>query len=285
MVAIYVCSTRAIARFATCFRLIGVLMLVLATGNLAQAQAPIQAPPWPSDTKLSGNAFLSPGLLKLQADVQDSPVSLWLDKGQQQWADTQGGASCKSCHNTPDSLRQAVAAFPRLVKNASGNGQRLINLEDQIVACRARAGRLRARAEDDDVLALSALLHNAAKGLPIAVKAPAQSEAEWNAHLESGTALFARRMGRINLACVHCHEQSVGKQMRVDVISPGNPTGFPIYRMSWQKLGSMDRRLRACYSGVQAVIPPPGATELRELELYLKVRANGMPLDGPSIRR
>jgi L-cysteine S-thiosulfotransferase len=247
--------------------------------------SPARAQPWPNDSRLSGNAFLPPGLLKLQADVQDSPVSLWLDKGQQQWADTHGGASCKSCHGAPEALRKAVTTFPRLVAAGPGKGLQLMNLEDQIVACRARAGRHGARAEDDDVLALSALLHNSAKGLPIDVQAPREHAQEWQARLQQGTQLFATRLGRINLACVHCHEQSVGKQMRVDVISPGNPTGFPIYRMSWQKLGSMDRRLRACYSGVQAVIPPPGAPELRELELYLKVRANGMPLEGPSIRR
>ena len=51
------------------------------------------------------------------------------------------------------------------------------------------------------------------------------------------------------------------------------------------KPGTLDRRLRACYSGVQATIPPAGAPELRALELYLKVRAAGKPLDGPSIRR
>ena len=73
--------------------------------------------------------------------------------------------------------------------------------------------------------------------------------------------------------------------MRADVVSPGHPTGFPIYRMSWQKPGTLDRRLRACFSGVQATIPPAGAPELRALELYLKVRAAGKPLDGPSIRR
>ena len=89
----------------------------------------------------------------------------------------------------------------------------------------------------------------------------------------------------MNLACVHCHDQNVGKLMRADVISLGNPTGFPILRMSWQKMGAVDRRLRACYSGVQAVIPPTGDAALRDLELYLKARVNGMALDGPSIRR
>ena len=257
-------------------------MALGVVGALSSPQ-PAFAQPWPTDSKLSGNAFLPPGLLKLQNDVQDSPVSLWLDKGKQQWADSTGGASCQSCHATPASLRQAVAAFPRLTSTTAG--QKLINLEDQIVACRTRAGRTSARLEDDDVLSLSALLHHEAKGLPINVQPVREQMHAWSARLENGTALFAQRMGRINLACVHCHEQNVGKQMRVDVISPGQPTGFPLYRMSWQKIGSMDRRLRACYSGVQAVIPPPGAPELRDLELYLKVRANGMPLEGPSIRR
>ncbi len=246
--------------------------------------AAVHAQPWPTDTKLSGNAFLSPGLLKLQADAANSPVALWLDRGAAAWADSSTGPSCLSCHGTADALKASAPSFPRL----TANGQNLINLEDQIVACMTRKGRsghAPAKVEDDDVLALSALLHNAAKGLPINVKAPPEHAAQWQARLESGTQLFARRMGRMNLACVHCHDQNVGKQMRADVISPGNPTGFPIYRMSWQKMGSVDRRLRACYSGVQALIPPPGDPVLRDLELYLKVRANGMALDGPSIRR
>jgi sulfur-oxidizing protein SoxA len=92
-------------------------------------------------------------------------------------------------------------------------------------------------------------------------------------------------MGRINLACTHCHDQRIGKQMRADGISPGHPTGFPIFKMSWQGMGSIDRRLRACFSGVQADVPKPGSAELRQLELFLKMRSQGMPLEGPSLRR
>jgi L-cysteine S-thiosulfotransferase len=60
---------------------------------------------------------------------------------------------------------------------------------------------------------------------------------------------------------------------------------FCCVRMSWQRLGSVERRLRACYSGVQAVLRAPGHADLRDLELYLKVRANGSLMEGPSIRR
>jgi sulfur-oxidizing protein SoxA len=178
-------------------------------------------------------------------------------------------------------LQGAVVQHPRL----SADGRRLVNLEDQILACRTRSGKAQDTLESEEVLALSALLHHSAKGLPWQLQAPSTQQAQWQARLTQGTILYAQRMGRMNLACVHCHDQNIGKQMRADVISPGHPTGFPIYRMSWQGMGSIDRRLRACYSGVQAQLPPAADPALRDLELFLKVRASGMPLDGPSLRR
>ena len=185
-----------------------------------------------------------------------------------------------------ETLRQAVVTYPRL----AADGKRLLNLEDQIQACRTRSGKAAqtGSVENEEVLALSTLLHQTAKGLAWNVKAPpakSPEQAAWQAHLNQGATLYAQRMGRMNLACLHCHDQNIGRQLRADVISPGHPTGFPVYRMSWQGLGSVERRLRACFSGVQAQMPPPGDPVLRDLELYLKVRASGMLLDGPSIRR
>ena len=232
-----------------------------------------------NDQRRSGNAFLSPAMLALQKDSTSNPLSLWIDRGQALWRE--GSTSCQSCHGEMSSMKQAATRYPRLTPD----GTRLINLEDQIVSCRSRSGHAGAALESDEVLALSAALHSAAAGLPLQVSPePAQREA-WQAKLTQGAQRYVTRMGRMNLACTHCHDQRVGAQMRADVISPAHPTGFPIYRMSWQTAGSIDRRLRACYSGVQAQLPAPGSAELRELELYLKVRAAGMPLDGPSLRR
>jgi sulfur-oxidizing protein SoxA len=121
--------------------------------------------------------------------------------------------------------------------------------------------------------------------LPFQVSAPIHHAAQWQAELNAGAQLFTTRMGRMNLACTHCHDVNIGKQMRADVISPAHPTGFPIFKMSWQSMGSIDRRLRACFSGVQAEVPAAGSVDLRRLELFLKSRAQGLPLDGPSLRR
>ena len=267
--------------------MITMLVSLLFQAGYSAAQTQIQAPiqphiqPWPDNPKLSGNAFLPPGLRTLQDESATSPIAVWLDRGRVRWDDGSAGPSCRSCHGNVESLKNSAPTFPRL----TGDGARLINLEDQIIACSARNGLPALKLEDDDTLALSAALHDAAKGTAIDVRPAPGQAAAWQALLDQGTQRFATRLGRMNLACTHCHDQNVGRQMRTDVVSPGHPTGFPVYRMGWQKMGSIDRRLRACYSGVQAVLPPPGAAELRALELYLKVRANGMPIDGPSIRR
>ncbi len=242
-----------------------------------------------ADTRTSGHVYLSPQLQALQDDPQRNPVALWQERGQGLWQ-----AQCSSCHGAMDSVKRSVASFPRL----SGDGKTLTNLEDQILHCQQRGASASpaltqtpgaAGLESDSVLSLSAALHQMAKGERIQVApspmATPEHTAQWQARLSSGERLYQTRMGRMNLACMHCHDGKVGAQMRADTISQGHPTGFPIYRMAWQTLGSLDRRLRACYSGVQAPIPPAGSADLRDLELFLKVRANGMVLDGPSIRR
>ena len=255
-----------------------------------------------ADTRTSGSVYLSPQLQALKKDSNANPVALWIDRGTSLWQ-----SQCQSCHAGMDSLKRSAASFPRLAPD----GKSLRNLEDQIAVCEQRSGSaakspIPANAsatsntasadnltkptfslpnDHEDVLALSAALQQAAQGERISVAASSGQDALWQARLQSGQQLYQTRMGRINLACMHCHDQKVGAQMRADVITQGHPTGFPIYRMSWQTLGSTERRLRACYSGVQAPLPAPGSSDLRDLELFMKVRANGMVLDGPSIRR
>ena len=265
----------SVAGWAKLAPILGMLLSLLSHTCLAQSAS------WPTHSQTSGNAFLPPSLKALQADAGSNPISLWLDRGELAWRDTSTGPSCANCHGAARSLREAVVQHPRL----SADGQRLLNLEDQILACRKRSGKTNDHLESEEVLALSALLHQSAQGLSWQLQAPPGQQAQWQARLVQGTALYTQRIGRMNLACVHCHDQNIGKQMRADVISPAHPVGFPIYRMSWQGMGSIDRRLRACYSGVQAVMPPAGDLALRDLELFLKVRASGLVLDGPSIRR
>jgi sulfur-oxidizing protein SoxA len=246
------------------------LLLVLPLTRVGNAQ-----------TRQSGLLFLTPQLQAMQRDPDTNPISLWRDQGQALWS-----AQCTGCHPKTEAMKDVATHYPKLV--AINDVHQLRNLEDQINVCRQRTEHPAKSLEDADTLSLSTWLHTQAQGQPVDVQPPTnapEARVAWQAALTQGTQRYATRLGRMNLACVHCHDGKVGAQLRAEVVSPAHPTGFPIYRLNWQTLGSIDRRLRACYSGVQAQIPAPGSAELRQLELYLKVRANGMPMDGPSIRR
>ena len=245
----------------------------LSSTSNANEQQPIQAQ--------SGNAFLSASMQAMQKDPMTNPISLWLDKGNALWTGTDRQASCTQCHGPIENSKALASQFPKW----SSKFKKLINLEDQILECSQRTSRPYQSLEDANVLALSALVHHQSQNQAIQLKPHDSHKEQWQRELNVGAQLFTQRIGRMNLACSHCHDQNVGKKMQADIISPGHPTGFPIYKMSWQGMGSIDRRIRACYSGVQAEIPQPGSRELRQLELFLKMRAEGMTLDGPSLRR
>jgi sulfur-oxidizing protein SoxA len=262
-----------------------VFLSLLFCGSLAStaqtaASEAFKLPSGPLN-QLSGQAFLSPSLKAMQSDASTNPISLWLEQGRSLWTGTSSQTSCAQCHGAVETMREAATQFPKW----SVKQQKLINLEDQILTCSERTSRPLKGLENTEVLSHSALLHWSSAGLPFQISPKQEIQQRWQVELNAGAKLFTTRMGRMNLACTHCHDLNIGKTMRADVISPGHPTGFPIFKLSWQSMGSIDRRLRACYSGVQAEVPAPGSPELRQLELFLKSRAQGMTLEGPSLRR
>jgi sulfur-oxidizing protein SoxA len=64
----------------------------------------------------------------------------------------------------------------------------------------------------------------------------------------------------------------------------GHPNGYPLYRLEWQSLGSLQRRLRNCLIGMRAEPYAYGADEYVDLELFLMWRARGMKVETPAVR-
>jgi sulfur-oxidizing protein SoxA len=64
----------------------------------------------------------------------------------------------------------------------------------------------------------------------------------------------------------------------------GHPNGYPLYRLEWQSLGSLQRRLRNCLIGMRAEPYAYGAGEYVDLELFLMWRARGMAVETPAVR-
>jgi sulfur-oxidizing protein SoxA len=101
---------------------------------------------------------------------------------------------------------------------------------------------------------------------------------------QRGERLWQQRLGQLNLACVHCHDQRAGQRLGGALIPQGHPTGVPAYRLEWQGMGSLERRLRSCLVGVRAEPFAPGSDEWLALELHLVNRAAGMAVEGAAIR-
>jgi sulfur-oxidizing protein SoxA len=131
------------------------------------------------------------------------------------------------------------------------------------------------------LLGLTALVAYQSRGLPVTVTIGGAARP----FFEAGKAFWHERQGQLNLACSQCHDDNVGRKLRGDTISSGLGTGFPAYRLEWDGLGSLGRRLRACQIGVRAASTPPASTEQLALELYLAWRARGLPLESPAVRR
>jgi sulfur-oxidizing protein SoxA len=68
------------------------------------------------------------------------------------------------------------------------------------------------------------------------------------------------------------------------VIPQGQATGYPVYRLEWQALGSLGRRIRGCMTGVRADPVAWGSVEMVQLEAYLAARAAGMTVESPGVR-
>ena len=111
-----------------------------------------------------------------------------------------------------------------------------------------------------------------------------RGDGELRPFFDLGSGLFHRRQGQLNLSCSQCHDDNWGKRLAGAVIPQAHPTGYPIYRLEWQSLGSLQRRLRNCMTGARAEPYEYGATEAVALELYLMARARGMALETPAVR-
>jgi sulfur-oxidizing protein SoxA len=159
---------------------------------------------------------------------------------------------------------------------------RLLNLEERINLCRTeQQGAPPLAYESEELLALTAYVAYQSRGLPVAVAIDGPERP----YFEHGRDLYTRRIGQMNLACTHCHDQRWGQRLLSEIISQGHGNAYPVYRLEWQTLGSLQRRLRSCYSGVRAQVRPYGDADYLALELYLAWRSQGLTIETPGVRR
>jgi sulfur-oxidizing protein SoxA len=254
------------------------LALYLVGITCALLIAPSFADTIASHQKQSSYELMSAENKAMQDDTSLNPAMFWVGDGEGLWQKKNGAnsKSCASCHSdVKKSMRGIATQFPKIIRG------KLQTLEGQINQCReVRQGVAKLDYESKDLLALTALIALQSKGMPISVKETSANQSD----LKQGQQFFKQRMGQLNLSCTQCHEERAGLKLGGSLIPQGHPNAYPIYRLEWQTLGSIQRRLRNCMSGVRAQQFEYGSQQMAQLELFLMWRARGMPMESPGVR-
>jgi sulfur-oxidizing protein SoxA len=234
----------------------------------------------PRVERRSGYDFMSAETRAMQDDDTANPGLLWVLEGNTLWKRKAGAANraCADCHGDAGGSMKGVAARHPAFDAAKG---RPVTLEQRINGCRLDRQQAPALAwESRELLALTAYVARQSRGMPIDI----QIDARLQPFLDAGRATFERRQGQLNLACAQCHDANWGRRLAGNVIPQAHPTGYPLYRLEWQSLGSLQRRLRNCLVGMRAEPYEYGAPEFVDLELYLMWRARGKTMEAPAVR-
>lgn len=245
----------------------------LAASAMAQTAAPV-------DSRRSGFDFMGPSTQAMQKDDTLNPAMLWVGDGQALWQQAVGNSSkaCTSCHAQASSSMKGVAArYPAFDERT----QRPITLSQRINQCRQHHQQAAPfKSESQALLSLESYVGLQSRGMPLAPPVDARLDAP----RQRGEVRFQQQLGQLNLSCAQCHTSNAGGKLGSALIPQAHPQGYPVYRLEWQAMGSLQRRLRNCMTGVRAEPFAYGAQELVELELYLTTRAQGMPSETPAVR-
>ena len=231
----------------------------------------------------SGTQFMAASTQAMQNDDTLNPGMLWVKDGEALWntpasGDSTSGnlKSCAACHSQTSmkGVASRYPAFDDLLK-------RPVNLSQRINQCRQKHQAIAPlKAESQELLGLESFVAYQSRGMPVAPPPDGRLDA---ARLR-GQQRYVQQIGQLNLSCAQCHDNNAGGRLGSSQIPQAHPTGYPVYRLEWQTLGSLQRRLRNCMSGVRAEPFAYGASELVELELHLAVRAKGMLIETPGVR-
>jgi len=234
----------------------------------------------PPDQRRSGYDNMSAATRAMQDDDTANPATLSVLDGEALWSRKAGeaGKSCADCHgDAATSMRGVSARYPAFLPVKG----RPIDIEQRINLCRTEQQKAEPFAhESRELLALSAYVGKQSRGMPISVV----NDEKTKPFIGAGSKLYSTRAGQLNLSCQNCHDDNWGQKLAGVPLVQGHPNGYPLYRLEWQSLGSLQRRLRNCLIGMRAEPYAYGADEYVDLELYLMWRARGMKVETPAVR-
>jgi len=205
-----------------------------------------------------------------------------VEKGEELWfkEDRKGNSIAKCFDNKPESY----AKYPYY----DNDRKQVVTITQAINECiTEKMGKRRAwktsKGKMADVQAYMAFKTKEA-GLKVNVKINSKEAAE---AYERGKEYFYTQRGYLKLNCAECHVQGSGKRVRNEKLSPtlGSVTHFPVYRLKWSGLGTLERRMGGCIKDQGQVPPKATSDEMKELLFFMSYMSNELNFNGPDIRK
>ncbi len=254
------------------------IAVVLASGLFIGVSGAVLAA---GDSELrSGYTYATPETQAIQDDDFANPSFLWVDYATELWEDVNGeaGKACSSCHGDAEDTMKGVGARYPIYSEELGKP---INLEQRINKCRVDNMQAKAwKYESRELLGMTTYVKNQSRGMPVQV----QIDGPMAPFYEKGKAFYFQRRGQLDMSCANCHEDNAGNRIRANLLTQGQSNGFPTYRLKWQKLGSLHRRVRGCNKQVRAKPYGYGSDVYVNLELFVASRGIGLPVETPAVR-
>jgi L-cysteine S-thiosulfotransferase len=249
--------------------------------TLGGVASPIAAGEIAADQRRSGYDLMSHETQAMQDDDTSNPGMLWVLDGEALWHLKTGAAdkACADCHGEASTSMKGIAArYPAF----DAERGRALDLMQRINLCRNKHQNATSLPyESKELLALTAYVGHQSRGLPIA---DPSADEHLRAPIDAGRQIFNRRQGQLNLSCAQCHDDNWDKQLAGNPITQGQVTGYPLYRLEWQAIGSLQRRVRNCMIGMRAEPFDYGASEFVDLELFMSWRSRGLAIETPAVR-
>ncbi len=244
----------------------------------------------------------TPEQLKILKEMGVSPADVIVEEGAEYFHHLKGktGKTCASCHGQDgQNLVGAYAKMPRYYTDI----KKVADIDLRIKACLEKYVGVDASGKKGRkyIVPLAGYVATLSNGMPISVELKHPEEKRL---YELGKELWYKRVGARDFSCAICHDVLAGKRIRLQKL--GAPVRdklyahWPAYRISKDKLWTMEDRIRGCYKSFFLFDPKKGKFDFKKnwvqkppfymeeiiaLELYMKKAANGATVEVPGLLR
>jgi len=224
--------------------------------------------------RLGSYAFNKSGREQYEEIVEMPPYEDAIDEGKEIYENSK---AIKKCFPDP-----AIAGeYPKFIKDKG-----VVTLTGAINNCLKSNGEKTWNSKKGKMAKLEAYFAAASKEKGKKIHIVIDSKEAQEAYNRGKKEYYSQR-GYLKLSCASCHVQGAGQRVRNEYMSPlfGQVTHFPVYRLKWEGLGTLERRLEGCNKDQGENPHKPESKWMNELAYFMAYMSNGMPVDGPDVRK